>query len=146
MIRNNSWSGVDNYCLHGKHPILALSLCQVTDYQLDFIRAIRVFTTHKTAKTFLKKSLWKSLPTDKTVEKSLQLWQKIVVCMVDNCVFCIFMCRVRGPLEFLEAYVKPYQIVEFVVWLYVCVVNSPFFYHSSWYRWRLLSQVLQYSR
>ena len=53
------------------------------------------YTLHtKLQKFSLKKSLRKSLPIYKTVEKIVAVVKKVVVCMEDNCIFCSFVCRV----------------------------------------------------
>ena len=46
-------------------------------------------TTKSFTTTSLKKSLWKSQPMYKTVEKSLQSWKRVVVCVDDNHFFAV---------------------------------------------------------
>ena len=55
--------------------------------------------THYTqrCKDFSKKVGEKIVGHIKTVEKIVAVEKKVVVYMEDNCIFCIFVCRVRGP-------------------------------------------------
>ena len=50
-------------------------------------------------KIFLKRLLWKLLPIYKTVDHIVAVLKKVVVCMEDNCIFCSFVCSMRGPLS-----------------------------------------------
>ena len=51
-------------------------------------------------KDFYKKSQWENRCLKKTLWKnSLQLWEKFIVYMEDNWIFCSFMCSVWGPLN-----------------------------------------------
>ena len=61
-----------------------------------YVKALTHYTQN--CKDFSKKSRWENRCSyKKLLEKSLQLWKKVVVCMEDNHIFCSFVCSVRGP-------------------------------------------------
>ena len=65
-------------------------------------------TTHKTAKIFRKHRCENRWPYIKLLNKLLQCGKEVVVRMKDNCYFCSFLSRARGPQH------------QHMVWLLIC--------------------------
>ena len=74
--------------------------------QVNTFKGQGPYTLHTTLQTLSKKCRWEKCCS---LEKLLQLWKKVVLCMEENCIFYGLIYSVRRPLAYFYAWLDGAQ-------------------------------------